>query len=194
MKKLSYLIAGALVAYSLQGCSGNTKTTQSTDSISTKDSTTKITATADSAKIDSGDVKFADNAAAGGMAEIALSKLAEQKSSNTAVKNFAAMMVKDHGAAGDSLMAIAKKKNIILPVAMDSDHQKKYDDMSKLTGADFDKDYINTMVDDHTGALKLMTDASANCKDADLKNFAAKTAPVVQIHLDAIKKIKAVMK
>jgi putative membrane protein len=193
MKKLSYVIFTALAIYALQGCSSNTKSGQSTDSV-TKDSTTKISTVVDSTKIDSGDVKFADNAAAGGMAEIELSKLAQQKSTSTSVKNFAAMMVKDHGAAGDSLMIIAKKKNITLPTAMDADHQKKYDDMSKLSGADFDKAYVNAMVDDHQGALKLMQDASINCKDADLKNFAGKVVVTVQMHLDAANKLKTGMK
>ena len=91
-------------------------------------------------------------------------------------------------------MAIAKKENITMPAAMDADHQKKYDDMSKLTGTDFDKAYVNLMVDDHKGALELMQDEAKNGKDPALVAFASKTAPVVQLHLGAVNKIHDSMK
>jgi len=193
MKKLSYVILAAFAVYALQGCSGGTKSTQ-TDSVTTKDSTTKVVTKTDSVKVDSADAKFAITAAGGGMAEIQLSSLAQQKTSNTNIKGFAAMMVKDHSAAGDSLAAIAKKKGIALPSTLDAAHQKKYDDLNKLSGAAFDKAYVDVMISDHGDALKLMQDAATNCKDADLKAFAGKTAPVVQAHLDAINKIKDSMK
>ena len=104
------------------------------------------------------------------------------------------MMVKDHSAAGDSLQAIAQKENITLPATLDADHQKKLDDLSKLTGTNFDKEYVNTMVDDHKGALSLMQDEAKNGKDPALAAFAKKTATVVQMHLDAINKIHDSMK
>ena len=77
------------------------------------------------------------------MAEVALGKLAQQKSSNTKIKDFGAMMVTDHGKANDTLMAIAKTKNITLPAySVDAEHQAKMDSLSKLTGKDFDKAYV----------------------------------------------------
>ncbi len=181
--------------YALSGCNNAAKDAkQSADSVNkTKDTTTNAAATGGIA-VDSSDAKFATNAAGGGMAEIQLSKLAGQKSTNTKIKDFAAMMVTDHSKAGDSLGMIAKNKNIPLPTALDADHQKKYDDLSKMSGADFDKAYVKIMVDDHQGALKLMQDEATNGKDADLKAFAGKTATTVQMHLDAINKINAGMK
>jgi putative membrane protein len=193
MKKLTNMILMALAAYAIQGCHSGSNANQTADSASqTKD--TASTKTTTSAAVDSSDVKFANNAAGGGMAEIQLSKLAQQKTTNTQIKNFAAMMVTDHSKAGDSLAVIAKKKNITLPTALDPEHQKKYDDLSKMSGAEFDKGYVKIMVDDHKGALKLMQDEAVNGKDADLKAFAGKVAPTVQMHLDAANKISAGMK
>jgi putative membrane protein len=193
MKKLSYVLIIALAAYDMQGCNSAPK-----DAKDSADSTNKMKDTSatsqDTMKTVAGDAKFATSAAAGGMAEIAFSKLAGQKTADAQIKKFAAMMVTDHSKAGDALMAIAKKENITLPAAMDADHQKKYDDMSKLTGADFDKAYINLMVDDHKGALGLMQDEAKNGKDPALAAFAGKTAPVVQMHLDAVNKIHDAMK
>jgi putative membrane protein len=193
MKKLSYVLMIALAAYAMQGCNSTPK-----DAKDSADSTNKAKDTSatspDTLKTVAGDAKFATSAAAGGMAEIELSKLAGQKTSNGQIKSFAAMMVTDHSKADDSLKMIAQKENITLPTAMDADHQKKYDDMSKLTGADFDKAYVNAMVDDHKGALSLMQDEAKNGKDPALAAFAGKTAPVVQMHLDAVNKIHDSMK
>jgi putative membrane protein len=128
------------------------------------------------------------------MAEVALGKLALQKSTNTQIKDFANMMVTDHGKANDELMAIAKSKNITLPATVDSTHQKKMDDLAKLSGKDFDKAYVDAMVDGHKKTLTLMQDEAKDGKDADLKAFAAKTAPTVQMHLTHINTIHDSMK
>ncbi len=166
----------AAAAFAFQGCGGNKDAKQSADSTNAAKDTTKMDSTAkDTTKmggamaVSTDDSKFATDVANGGLAEVALGKLAQQKATNPQVKSFADMMVKDHSKANDELMAIAKSKNITLPAAPDADHQKKMDDLSKLSGKDFDKAY-------------------------ELKAFAAKTAPVVQMHLDAINKIHDSMK
>jgi putative membrane protein len=64
---------------------------------------------------DNPDAAFYKNAAEGGMAEVELGKLAQEKSPTQSVKDFGAMMVSDHGAANDKLKAIADRKNIKLP-------------------------------------------------------------------------------
>ena len=192
MKKLSYLFMIALGVYALQGCGGS-KTASATDSaVTTKDSSS-TTMAKDNSK-GNADTAFATKAANGGMAEVALGKLAQQKGMNARVKDFGAMMVTDHSKANDELMAIAKSKNIMLPTTVDAGHQKKMEDLSKMSGKDFDKAYVDAMIDGHKKTLDLMQDEAKNGKDADLKAFAAKTAPVVQTHLDAINKIHDSMK
>lgn len=193
MKKLIYVMAVSVLAF--QACnSGNKDAKESADSLNmAKDTTTNTSATGGIAVYEA-DAKFTTQAAVGGMAEVELGKLALEKSSNPQVKEFATMMVKDHGMANTELMAIAKQKNITLPSTVDDDHKKKMDDLSKKTGADFDKAYVSAMVDGHKSTLKLMEDESKDGKDADLKSFATKTAPVVQSHLVMINKINDSMK
>lgn len=195
MKKLSYIVMIAFATYALQACNNASKDAkESADSLNkTKDTTTNTAATGGIA-VNSDDSKFATTAAAGGMAEVEIAKLAETKTANAQIKDFAAMMVTDHGKANDELMGIAKAKNISLPASLDADHQKKYDDLSKLSGKDFDKAYVDAMVDGHKKTLTLMQDEAKSGSDADLKAFAAKTAPTVQMHLDAINKIHDSMK
>ena len=185
----------AVAAYAFQGCNSAPKDAkENADSLNkTKDTTANAAATGGIA-VAAEDAKFATDAANGGMAEVALGKLAQTKAANAQVKSFADMMVTDHTKANDELMAIAKAKNITLPTAPDADHQKKLEDLSKLSGKDFDKAYVDAMVDGHKKTLDLMNTAAKNCKDADLKAFAAKTAPIVQTHLDAINKIHDSMK
>jgi len=190
MKKLIYLIAISATTLAFQACNNSPKDAKATaDSLNkTKDTTANVAATGGIA-VDKADADFSTKAAVGGMTEVALGKLALEKSSNAKIKDFATMMVTDHGKANAELMAIAKAKNITLPADVDADHQKKMDELKQKTGADFDKAYVDAMVDGHKKTLTLMQDEAKDGKDADLKAFAAKTAPTVQMHLDAINKI-----
>ncbi|WP_145854838.1 DUF4142 domain-containing protein [Pedobacter suwonensis] len=193
MKKFIYVMAISALAF--QACNGGNKDAkESADSLNmAKDTTTNAAATGGIA-VEEADAKFTTEAAVGGMAEVELGKMALEKSSNPQVKEFATMMVKDHGMANTELMAIAKQKNITLPSTVDDEHKKKMEDLSKKTGTDFDKAYVSAMVEGHKSTLKLMEDESKDGKDADLKAFATKTAPIVQSHLQMINKINDSMK
>ncbi|KQN38376.1 DUF4142 domain-containing protein [Pedobacter sp. MC2016-05] len=195
MKKLVYLMAVSVSALAFQACGGGNKDAKETaDSLNMSKDTTSNAAATGGISVDNEDAKFATQAAVGGMAEVELGKLALQKSSNAQVKEFATMMVNDHGKANTELMEIAAAKNITLPSTVDDDHKKKMDDLSKKSGSDFDKAYVDAMVDGHKSTLKLMEDESKDGADAELKAFATKTAPVVQTHLTMINKIKDGMK
>lgn len=195
MKKLTYLFIIAATAFTFQACNHADKDAKdAADSLNaTKDSTSNAAATGGIA-VNSEDAKFATDAANGGLAEVALGKLALTKTTNAAIKDFADMMVTDHGQANDELMGIAKTKNITLPAEPDSAHLKKADELGKMSEADFNKAYVDAMIDGHKNTLDLMNNEAKNGTDADLKAFAAKVAPTVQKHLDAINKIHDSMK
>lgn len=141
----------------------------------------------------SSDKTFVNKAAAGGMAEVDAGKMAQEKGQSADVKDFGAMMVKDHTAANDELAGIAKSQNIEVPAKTDAEHQKMEDKLSGLSGAAFDKEYINDMVKGHEKMLKLMKGEESS-KDAELKAFATKTADTVQMHLDKAKEIQGKLK
>jgi putative membrane protein len=195
MKKLSYLIMIVTAAFAFQGCNNEAKDSKETaDSLNeTKDTTTNAATTGGTA-VDAGDANFATEAAVSGLAEVELGKVALAKSSNTKVKDFANMMVNDHGKANEELKAIATAKSITLPTALDEKHQKVSNDLNALSGKDFDKKYVAEMVDGHKKTLDLMEKEAKDGKDAELKAFAAKTAPIVKAHLDMIQKIQDSMK
>jgi putative membrane protein len=195
MKKLSYLFMIALAAYTFQGCHNTPKDEkENADSLNKSKDTSSNAAVTGGISVNNDDAKFATNAANGGLAEVALGNLARQKSANEKIRNFGAMMVKDHSAANAELSAIAKTKNVTLPATVSADDQKKIDALAKKSVKDFDKAYVDAMIDGHKNALKLFQDEAKNGTDADLKAFASKTVAVVQAHLEAISEIQASMK
>ncbi|QKJ32542.1 DUF4142 domain-containing protein [Mucilaginibacter mali] len=198
MKKLNYLFVLLCAAWIIQGCgSSNTSSTDKADSANAaKVDSSKADSTAKTAviNVDNADADFAVAAANGGMTEVAVAKLAQTKSTNAKVKEFADMMVMDHGKANDELMALAKSKNITLPSTISNDKQKEMDDLNKKNGADFDKAYVDAMVDGHKKTISMFEDESKNAKDPDLKAFVDKTLPTIKMHLQHIESIKAGMK
>ena len=166
MKKLNVLFLAGFTVLSFQACNSSSKTNSSDiakDSNSTKDTSSSMKSSVDTTaktagaamNVDKDDADFAVEAGNGGMAEVAMAKLAQQKATNPDVKAFAAKMITDHTKANDKLMALAKQKNITLPAAVSNDEQKKMDDMGKKSGKDFDKAYVSEMVDDHDKDVKL---------------------------------------
>jgi putative membrane protein len=135
---------------------------------------------------------FMKSAAEGGMAEVELGKLAATKAQNPEVKKFAQMMVTDHTKANAELKALAAKKNVALPADMGS-HKSAMDDLNGLSGAEFDKEYVDSMVDDHEDTVAAFQKQADNSADADVKAFAAKTLPTLKRHLEAIKEIHSKM-
>ena len=134
-----------------------------------------------------GDLAFMNEAAPGGMAEVELGKLAAAKAENAEVKAFAQKMVEDHSKAGDELKQLAAQKKVMLPPDVMPKHKEIMDKLSKLNGADFDKEYVKAMVADHEKDVAAFENVSKTAVDADVKNFATKTLPTLKMHLEMIK-------
>jgi putative membrane protein len=137
------------------------------------------------------DSAFYKHAAEGGMAEVQLGTLAQQKSSNAEVKDFGAMMVKDHTAANDKLKSIAASKGISLPSDPSVGQMATKAKLEVLSGSTFDQSYIKAMVKDHEETLKEFKKEASAGQDSDAKAFAAATSPTIQAHLTRIKAVAA---
>src|ERR1700760_38368 len=145
--------------------------------------------TASTALADSPDSSFIKNAAEGGMSEVELGQLAQQKATNPAVKEFGAMMVTDHTAANEKLKAVAAAKQVSLPDSpslMQKASKKKLDMMS---GDSFDKSYVKGMIDDHKADIKEFQKEATEGKDPEVKAFAVATLPTLKAHLHKIQTI-----
>jgi putative membrane protein len=128
---------------------------------------------------------FVKEAATSDMFEIESSKLAAQKATDEATKNFANQMVTDHTKTSAQLKeAVANDPKTPIPTELDSSHQSKLDKLKGLTAADFTKLYHDDQVTAHKNAVNLFERYAKGGDNATLKSWAAKTLPELQHHLD----------
>lgn len=199
MKNVKGLLLVAIIAIGQSCNSGNKDSVDAAKDANDKkdsgtmskmtDTTTSPAMSAHQVAVDKDDAAFAVEAASGGMMEVQLGNYAQQNALSQRVKNFGAMMVKDHTKAGEELKNLASAKNITLPATPGNDAQKDMADLMKKKGADFDKAYMSMMLSDHKTDIKDFEKAAKDCKDSELKGFAGKTLPVLLIHLDSCKSI-----
>jgi putative membrane protein len=126
---------------------------------------------------------FMMHAAQGGVAEVALARLAKDKASNADVKAFAERLERDHSKANDDLKSLASSKHVTLPDAPTKYATNAKDKLSKLSGAAFDKAYVAAMVEDHQKDIRAFEHEASAGSDADVKAFASKTLPTLKEHL-----------
>jgi putative membrane protein len=137
------------------------------------------------------DQDFVTKAAQGNSAEIALGKMVAAKTKDPNVKQFAEMMVKDHTTALNQLQELAQSKNLSLNDNLPEDAKELQTKLSSDSGKQLDKDYMNSMVEDHQKDVQEFTNESQNAKDPDVKQWASKTLPVLQKHLQKAQQIDA---
>lgn len=136
------------------------------------------------------DQQFMMKAAQGGMAEVELGNLAKEHASSQAVKDFGRHMVDDHSKANDELKSLAARKNVTLPGSIDAKDQATKDRLSKMNGAAFDKAYMRDMVMDHKKDVAEFQKEANSGMDPDVKNWASKTLPTLQQHLQMAQSTK----
>jgi putative membrane protein len=129
------------------------------------------------------DRTFANKAAVGGQAEVELGKLAQERASNDAVRQFGQRMATDHGKANEELMQLAKSKNLSLATDLDSKHKQLRDKLAKQSGDAFDRAYMSEMVKDHKNDVAEFKKQADRGKDPDLKAWASQKLPTLQEHL-----------
>lgn len=196
MKKL---IIGVLLLsgiYFFAACNGNTNTESTSASENKKSDSNSASATdtvKNSSLVDATAKSFTADAATGGMMEVELGNMAQQKAKSQRVKDFGKMMVDDHSKINANLKDIASKKDIDLPASVTPDQRKDIDELSKKSGADFDKAYVDMMINDHKKDIDAFKKAQGDVSDNDLKNFIINSLPILQKHLDAIQGIKSKM-
>lgn len=141
--------------------------------------------TGTSTTVGSADRDWAVTAAEANNGEIALAKLALQKTQDPAVRMFAERMIADHSKAGAQLTSIAQSQSIKLPpqTTLTQADQQTEQMLSGLNSHPFDVQYINSQITDHNVAIALFQKEAQNGTDPALKQFAEKTLPTLQAHL-----------
>ena len=140
------------------------------------------TPAAGSSSLSAKDKMFIKKAAKGGMMEVAMGKLADEKGQSDDVKSFGKRMVADHSKANDELKKIAAQKNTKLPTK------------EPTVSWSSDKAYMDAMVKDHEKDLAEFQEEAKSGSDPDVKKFADDTAKMVQEHLDLAKQTQSKLK
>jgi len=145
-------------------------------------------------KADEESASFMVRAADAGMAEVQMGQMAQNKATNAKVKDFAAMMVRDHSAANDQVKSLAGARNVTLPDSVSDDHKKMANDLSKKKGKDFDKAYMDDMVKGHESVADLFEKSADKVNDTEVKTFINNTLPKIKMHLDSARAIRKSLK
>jgi len=137
------------------------------------------------------DASFFKNAAEGGIAEVDAGNLAQEKGTSAKVKEFGAMMVKDHSAANEKLKTLASTKGVDLPTSASIGQMANKAKLEVLKGDTFDSSYIKGQVKAHQDTIALFKKEAMGGQDPEAKAFAKATLPTLQAHLKAINAIAA---
>ena len=183
---LSAAVAGGLCLTSaVQGAEATPKA----DATKTPEKATDTTKKADKstpAPLNDKDKGFMQTAAKDGMMEVEMGKMGQKQAKNAEVKKFATRMVTDHSKANAQLKALAKKKGVTL----DAEAPK----MDKMDEANFDKEYMDHMVEEHEKDVAAFEEEAKDGSDPDVKAWANKTLPTLKKHLELAKQIQGKLK
>ena len=137
---------------------------------------------------------FVAEVAKSNLSEIKLSRLAADRAKSNDVKEFANMMIEQHKMLYSENADYAKKNNISYADTIAGNDISGYDALMKEKGSDFDKKYINTMVDDHKNTIDKFEEVSTSDKySKEVASMATAALPKIRMHYDKAKNIQAMM-
>jgi putative membrane protein len=198
------IFSTSLVAIALSVATGCTPTTprdqntseappaqsvQATESPSPTASPTVSPTPSGQNNLSSSDRQFITEAAQGGLAEVQLGQLASQRGTSNAVKEYGQRMVQDHTQVNEQLKQLATQKGVTLPTSIGSKNQQVKQRLSNLSGTNFDREYLNQMLQDHEKDVAAFQTAAQQGQDPDVKVFAAQALPTLQEHLEQVRSL-----
>lgn len=132
------------------------------------------------------DKQYLSKTAQGLISEVAMGEMAQKNAADERVKQFGKRMVDDHGKELADLKRLASQKKVTLPDAMDHGQKKEFDKLSKLSGKDFDKEYVKYEAKDHKEDVEDQGKEMKSTSDPDLKKFASASYDTVSRHKESI--------
>ena len=132
---------------------------------------------------------YLEKAGAGDLYERDSSRLALAKSRDAAVREFAQKMIDDHAKSTADLAASAKAADL-KPASplLSSAQQTMIATLGPLSGAEFDRTYLDQQRKAHAEALSLHRTYAAGGDQPALRQTAAKIVPVIEHHIAMLKK------
>jgi len=128
------------------------------------------------------DGKFLVKAAEIDLAEINLGRLALQRSGRPDIRQFANQLVQDHSQNLQQLNQMANAHQWATGERMDQEHQQLFMKLAAMQGEQFDKEFVQKMIEGHKKAAELFEHASQNAQHDEIKQFAAQTLKAIKQH------------
>ena len=146
------------------------------------------------------DAEIAAIVVAANAVDIDAGKLAQQKGSSKAVRDFGQRMVTDHTGVNEQAGALVKKLGVTpqdnaTSKSLRDGGKATMDKLTKLSGAQFDKAYVDNEVAYHQAVLDTIDKTLIpNAKNAELKSLIVKVRPAIDAHLQHAKQMQSSMK
>jgi putative membrane protein len=191
-------ILTACIAFLLLACNRNDKANNTGTTTISADTTLDTLSAGhqnNAAKLKPEEAAFIEKAAVGGLMEVEAGNLTLQKTKKNQIKEFAERMIKDHTKANNELQTLAAGLGVKLPDALPSAEQSHLAAMKQMMDNEYDENYMDMMVNDHSKTIDLFNGAS-RFGNAVISSFAKKTLPVLMEHnkmavtLDSLAKVK----
>lgn len=137
-------------------------------------------------KMNATDKQFVTMVSQGNLTEIKTSQLALKKSSDKKVRMVATMLIQQHGKAQKDLKSVAQLHQVSLPATPSAKQRSEYRMMSRMSGASFDKAYMQAQVRSHNATVALFNKQLEDGNETHVRSFAAKYLPDIQNHTGMI--------
>jgi putative membrane protein len=135
------------------------------------------------------DTTFLTDAIQINLVEISVGDLAQKNGGSDDVKSFGKMLVDDHTASNTKATSLAQANGVTSPTEPKPEDKKKHDELAKLSGAEFDREFAKAMVKGHEEAISKFEAASKG--DDDIAKFAQETLPTLQKHLKTAQSLES---
>lgn len=144
----------------------------------------------DNTTLNSTDSYFMQQASYSNLDEVSAGNIASTRGNYDSVKMFGNMKVMDHTKAQASLDSLGTKFNVVLPTAPDSTHQAMAAKLQTLSGSIFDTTYMGAQVRDHMTAISIFQLELSSGNNYEVRNYANKYLPIIQMHLQDAQNIQ----
>ncbi|ASU36465.1 DUF4142 domain-containing protein [Mucilaginibacter xinganensis] len=192
MNKLNWFAIVITAAVIIQACGRNANT----DDTSLVDSVTVVKNTPGHQRFEAEkvDADFIGEAIRFNRMGLELGEIARRQGIHKRIKTFGMVLIADQSKLNKKIKALSLIKNIAVPAEPEASGSVILSQLSKKSGADFDRAYISIINNEYKKEIPIFEAAEKNCADKDIKSFAMKTMPMLKAHLEAINAISYSMK
>ena len=180
------------LSLAVAGCSGKSDDTAAsaaaTDTAMADSATPGASGT--KAAADSNAAMFLTDAMKGDNSEVRVAKLAAEKGSTKAVRDFATMLATDHGAHLDKVKAAAGSLAVPVTTETKPDADELYAKLQGMSGADFDKTFVAAMIANHKKGIANNEKEAASSDPAAVVDLAKASVPTLKHHLEVAESLQ----